>query len=317
MKGIGKLFKRNTSKLLMASMVSVLFAATGCSLFGSSDKSTETGSVSTDRTLWHSRQQYVRIERQDNKSTGPNEHPIMLSPDQIRNALSQLLVKLTSKDKPIPVFTGSELDLLSQQISQGLAQAGPDQDVTFAVIGDRRALYGLAKQRKLTTGRVFYRTGKLNVIFGRMLEDIGYYDDDRLNPLTPGSRARAVNHVWTIEEEPDMHFYAGGEMLRSDWLVIDLASMAANEALGVQPTRTGSVSAEAPATAPERIRTTQEAAPAQVPVYQSPVTSQTPQAGKSSKTIEERLLILNELKKKNLVTEDEYKKKRAEILNDL
>jgi hypothetical protein len=57
--------------------------------------------------------------------------------------------------------------------------------------------------------------------------------------------------------------------------------------------------------------------PHQAPAYQPPPGAQVPQTGKASKTIEERLLILNDLKKKKLITDEEYKEKRANILNDL
>ena len=56
--------------------------------------------------------------------------------------------------------------------ARALSQAGPNEDVTFVVVGQRKAVYGLAKQRKVTTGRVFYREGKLNIIFGKMIDDI-------------------------------------------------------------------------------------------------------------------------------------------------
>ena len=73
----------------------------------------------------------------------------------------------------------SEARVLSKFLAVGLAEAAPDEDVTFAVIGMHRGLgVGLfgrdlfAKSQKATTGRVFYFNGRLNIIFGVIHKDI-------------------------------------------------------------------------------------------------------------------------------------------------
>ncbi len=326
MKRTGILLKKHFAWLIMIGMLPACLATSGCSLFSSTSKESDTASMSRDRTIWHSREQSVRIEKQDGGKGGyaaQNDHPIMLEPGQIRSALASLEVRLAQADRPVPVFTAPELDILGKQLSDGLAQAGPDQDVTFIVIGQRRAVYGLAKQRKVTSGRVFYKEGKLNIIFGKMVDDLKDHTDPRLEPNTPGSRTRLVSHSWTLEDEPDMQFYSGGDMIRSDWVMLDLASMVAHEAMGTKPAKTSKVGPEAPAPNPERMIAPKEetgqvqAAPYQAPTYQAPAVTQGPQTGKASKSIEERLMILNDLKNKKLITDEEYKSKRANILNDL
>jgi hypothetical protein len=312
--------KKRIVWLITVLMLPMCLVTSGCSLGNSLFKSSDTSTVNKDRTIWHSREQNVRIEKQDGMKGGmiaQNDHPIMLEPGQIRSALASLEVRLTQADKPVPVFTGPELDVLGKQLSEGLVQAGPDEDVTFVVVGQRRAVYGLAKQRKVTSGRVFYKEGKLNIIFGSMVDDLKEHTDPRLEPHTPGSRTRPASHAWILEDEPDMQFYAGGDMIRSDWLMLDLASMAAHEALGVKPAKTGRTVSQTPASAPERVSAPQEAGQVQAPAYQAPAVTQIPQTGKASKTIEERLQILNDLKNKKLITDEEYKAKRANILNDL
>lgn len=325
MKRTGMLLKKHFAWLIMIGMLPACLATSGCSLFSSASKQSDTTTGSSDRTIWHSRDQSVRLEKQDGGKGGyvtQNDHPIMLDPGQIRSALASLEVRLTQADRPVPVFTGPELDTLGKQLSDGLAQAGPDQDVTFIVTGQRRAVYGLAKQRKVTSGRVFYKEGKLNIIFGKMVEDLKEHSDPRLEPNTPGLRTRPVSHAWTLEDEPDMQFYSGGDMIRSDWVMLDLASMVAHDALGTKSAKTGKLTSEAPVTAPERATAPQETgqlqAPSyQAPVYQAPAVAQVPQSGKASKSIEERLMMLNDLKNKKLITDEEYKSKRASIINDL
>jgi hypothetical protein len=320
--------KKGMILAVMCFLIAVLILSAGCSIFKSSP---DASLVNAESTIWHSRESNVRIVKQDGTRGGTflqNDQPIKLNSWQIRTALAALEVRLSGSDKAIPVFTEAELDTLCPKLSEGLSLAGSGQDVTFAIVGLRKTLFGLAKQRKVTTGRVFYREGKLNIIFGKMVEDLVKggstveYDyqaqnDYRLNPLIPGSRSRSVNHSWTLEEIPDMQFYAEGGMYRTDWIMLDLASMAAHEALGIKPAKTVGTVSETPASVREKANTPQETRQVQTPAYQAPVVTQAPQTGKTSKTIEERLLILNDLKNKKLITDEEYKKKRAEILNDL
>ncbi len=264
----------------------------GCSMVDSVKASLDKDA----KQLFKSREQYVRIVKQDSAKgmkVPPNEHPVNLELDMVRNALSSLEILMPKSDKSVPVFSKTELDTVARYVTQGLAEAGPDEDVVFAVIGNYKAVYGLAKTPKYTTGRVFYRDGKLNIIFGKIQEDYKSYglyapEDRRLKPLAPGSRSVPSEHVWNILEQPDQTFYATNEGLRTDWVILDLASMEARavmEEQAAKPSGTGGMGIQ--------------------PML------------KSEKSVEERLSILNDLKSKNLITEEEYQKKRADILKDL
>lgn len=314
----------------MAILLALCFMTVGCSVCNSLFKSSgDTGSATAERTTWSSRawysgeysgKQFVRIVEQDRPKGGMiqrNDHPIMLEPGLIRSALGELEVKPTPNGKPIPIFTGPELDVLGKRLSEGLALAGPDQDVIFVVYGLRSALFGIAKRPMITTGRVFYKDGKLNIIFGRVVGEIKEHIDPRLEQTAPGSRSRQVSHEWTLPDVPGMQLYSAEDMMRSDWVMLDLASIAEHEALGTRPVKTGKIGSEPSASTPERVTTPQETGQAQPPAYHPPATAQVPQTGKSSKTIEERLLILEDLKNKKLISDEEYKAKRAAILNDL
>jgi hypothetical protein len=299
MKNAGTCLKNGTFGLSLLLLITICLGTAGCSLFKSS-----AAKAGEDRTLWHSREQRVQIVKQDSVKGGvatQNDHPIVLDSGQIRNGLASLYVRLTENDKSVSVFTGPELDVLSGKLSEGLAQAGPNEDVTFVVIGQRKAVYGLAKQRKVTSGRVFYREGKLNIIFGKMIDDIREHADERYSPLTPGSRTQPVSHKWILEEQPEARYYASGGILRGDWLVLDLATMAAQEAMGNKSVR--GAAEESGASPRESVFYENRQAPAA--------------AVKPAKTLEERLIILNELKNKKLITEEEYKAKRSSLLNEL
>jgi hypothetical protein len=299
MKNAGTLFNRGVLGLTSLLLVALLLGTSGCSYIKA--KITPSGS---DSTTWHSREQYVKIIKQDAEKGGvitPNDHPIVLDAGQIRNALASLEVRLDVNEKIIAVFTKEELDVLCGKLSEALMKAGPNDDVTFVVVGHRKAVYGLATQRKATSGRVFYREGKLNIIFGKVVADMGEHTDYRLAPLSPGSRTRPVSHKWVLEEQPDAKFYAAGGMLRGDWLVMDLANMAAYDAMGTRPGKSGKDAVE-------------DAAQGKGPIFYE---NRQDAASRPAKTMEERMKTLNDLKEKKLITEEEYKAKKASLLNEL
>ena len=240
------------------------------------------------KLLFKSRDQFIQIVKQDSVKSvkvPANGHPVSLDEGQIRMALGSLEFMTPGKDSSSPVFDAPELDVLARYLPAALAQAGPEEDVAFAVVGNFKAVYGLAKEQMYTTGRVFYREGKLNIVFGEIHGKYWANADRRLYPLAPGSRYKSTVHTWALVTQPDQEFYSGPEGQRTDWVVLDLASMEARAAMG------------------EKAATTQ--APAAVPHYGA------------QKSVEERLQTLNDLKSKKLITEEEYEKKRLDILKEL
>jgi hypothetical protein len=149
---------------------------------------------------------------------------------------------------------------------------------------------GLLKERMVTTGRVFCRDGELDIIFGDVHRSVRENEDRRLYPLLPGSRGTTTPREWRLAAK------AGGETFeqkRPDWITFPLAAP------------------PAPAVAPPARESTgmeQKSAPAVSPAKPAP-------AGR--KNAEERLMILNELHNKKLITDEEYRAKRLEILNEL
>ena len=267
-------------KLIIVILVCVGLA--GCSTLKSITGNTDS------KQLFKSRDQFVRIIKQDTVKGAKmpvNGHPVSLDEGQIRMALSSLEFMTPGMESSSPVFEDAELDVLARYLPTALAQSGPGEDVAFAVVGNFKAVYGLAKEQMYTSGRVFYRDGKLNIIFGEIHGKYWPNADRRLYPLAPGSRFKSTVHTWALLNQPDQEFYAGPEGQRTDWVLLDLASMEARAAMG------------------EKAATTQS--PAVVPYYGA------------QKSVEERLQILNDLKNKNLITAEEYEKKRLEILKDL
>ncbi len=276
---------RNWGARLLAMVLLVTAAGiTGCA-------TTRTGEV-RERTIWQARDQYVKIERQDHPAgvaVSVNLHPADVPADRLRGMLESIEALPRGENKGVRLFNDDELTILSENIHAGLAQAGPDQDVTFAVIGHYPALMGLLKEPMVTTGRVFSRDGELDIIFGDVHRAVRENEERRLYPFLPGSRGTAAPKEWRLAAK------AGGEPFdrkRPDWITCSLAAP------------------PSPAVAPpaRETGTEQKAAPAVSPAKPAP-------AGR--KSAEERLMILNELHNKGLITDEEYRAKRLEILNEL
>lgn len=245
-----------------------------------------------DKELFKSRDQFVRIVKQDTAKgvkTPPNEHPVLLETEQIRSALASMEVMIDGNDKSSPVFTNAQLDTIVPHLSRGLAAAGPNEDLAFAVIDSFKTIKGLAKEQKYTAARVFYRDGKLNIIFGNIQGFYQHNQDRRIAPLSPGSRTVPAKQTWVFIDQPDQAYYSGPEGKRSDWITLDLAAMEAKAAAA-------DVAAKKAA----------EASGATEGRFYQP-----------KKSAEERLTTLNELREKKLISEEEYQKKRAAILSEL
>jgi hypothetical protein len=156
---------------------------------------------------------------------------------------------------------------------------------------------GLGKEPKVTTGRIFIQEGRLNLILGIVQRDVNEYEDRRLYPLVPGSRLKQAAVASRITSMP------GGvpfSMKRNDWLVFARAG-------STQPIETSR---------PETPLPVSRESADQTPRPREPQKAIERPAGRPG-SIEERLMILNELRNKGLITEEEYRTKRLEILNEL
>jgi len=237
---------------------------------------------------------FVRIERIES-SAPENAHPFNISPAALRQILVPLKVKGTISVLPEPIFTDAELEEITTHLTTALAKAGPKEDVTFAVTGEHGIIAGgKYSPKKVTTGRIFVRDGKLNVIFGIIHGpyEPKQWSDGFEKPFTPGARAGRIEYVWTILPE-------GARLAdkRADWVIFDAA--------GIQATTAAPASAPVPASAPAVQRSGNAAAPAA-----------TDSDGRY-REIESKLNVLNRLKQNGLITEEEYRERRRVILQGI
>jgi len=186
---------------------------------------------------------------------------------------------------------------LATPLSTALSRAAADQDILFAIETlQKAAIFG--SKPVSVAGRAFYQNQRLHLIIGELHVStvppeyknypIGYPKPDRrLQPHQTGERSREAHY------DPAAHFETGADVslflqdgkLRPDWLVLNVSALAAPD---------------------QRAAT---AAPASAGTAK-PSTSAPP-------SIEERLRRLKHLREQDLISEDEYNRKRSEILDQL
>jgi hypothetical protein len=223
---------------IIAVSIALTGGLTGCGML-SADKPASNADIlmgQEGRTLWESSLEYVKIENRDAASGIANEHPAAISSDELRTVLATLYVNERSgfTQSENPLFSASELQILSTALASGLSQAAPNEDVNFVSIGSFKGL--IAQERKTNTGRVFISGGRLNIIFGLIHElyrekDLatGQEIDRRINPLVPGKRKSDSDLSTRVALDSGQSFYLDPETgkERSDWLVIDISTVLA------------------------------------------------------------------------------------------
>lgn len=269
--------------------------------------------------VWKNKLEYVRIERVDGIAESRNSHPVNLSPQEIRVALSEIQVR-RDKKPPKPMFETEELNRIAGPISKALAEAGPREDVTFAVMS-KKGFIGLINPQLVTTGRVFYTGRGLNVIFGLVHRE---YEDQfkatgYLKAFTPGSRSTQRKADVVVVPARYMEFTRAG---RSDWIEIDPQAWSGMAGAQAAASPEPSVSTEPAPTAAEPFSASPAAGSAETQALNTAPSGAAaavvvdPGAPRDG-GIEERLETLKRLYEKELITEPEYQEKRRAILEDL
>lgn len=239
------------------------------------------------RQIWQSRDQFVALEQQSSQHREPqqpNDHPFDISSDRLTAMLASIGFSPAGSGTPGQLMTAQPLELLVPHLVQGLRQATSGEDVTFAIIGLHKSALGFASRPKVTTGRIFHQGGQLHIIFGQVQKDFNEREDRRLAPFTPGSRERVAAGEWILLAQPGQNGY---KQVRKDWLAF-------------------SDDWQAPVVQPPVAKQDIPSPPQVAPARNSDI-----------RTPAERLTTLKELRDKELITEDEYRVKRQEILKGL
>jgi len=262
--------------------------------------------------IWKSLDEFVVLAPQDTlagDAAPRNDHPIVIEPAKLAVALAKLRVhESKGASESIPVFESDAARRLAGLLSTALGRAAADQDVLFAIDMSQKAAL-LGSKPVSVAGRAFYQNQRLHLIIGELHVStisaeyknypIGYPKPDRrLHPHQTGERSKETHYdpAAVFETGDDVSLFAHDGKVRSDWLVLNVGALAAGGLPAAAPTMVSmgtSPNAAAPGAGPAK------------------------PSGSASPSIEERLLRLKRLREQDLITDEEYKRKRNAILDQL
>ena len=264
-----------------------------------------------EKVIWQDGpNRYIKIVPQDSTNFGLNEHPVNLSEEDINISLSQL--KIDTGRGVFPVFSEEQILRLSAGLASGLNTASTEQDIIFVLEKSESQMMGYQNADYFVAGRVFYQWGRLNLVLGDYdrVRNIGF--ESAYDPKSADTVNYSFEHGKRTSESvsPNLidkkvfdtpgisnKFVTSGR--RSDWFQVDV-----NKISSAFDKRKRMAFREAKNEKLMEMRSLFGAGQGASPA-------------KSGRTIEERLVSLNSLKEKGLISEEEYSLKRKQILDDL
>ena len=122
---------------------------------------------------------FIRTEKIKAKKTTLNNHPMNISKPALRKMLSQLAYKYDRNHPEIPLFSDNELELLTNYVPIALQEAKANHDVTFVIKGPHSSARWALKEERLTAGRIFVSNNQLNLILGAVQVNLQPTIDER------------------------------------------------------------------------------------------------------------------------------------------
>ncbi len=316
-----KLIKNQSAAFFLSLSITFLYSPIAVGFFGDDDD-----------VIWQAApNNYLKYSEQGVSSFGKNEHPVELDEKDFTNALKSLVFldkSFIQGEVLTQVFSISQIRTLSQEVLKGLKNAKPEQDIIFVLPGSSKKMFILTK-KSFIAGRIFYKEGKLNVILGEYNLERNEAFEKVLDPgdteviaynFNFGNRAKSSNRFKAnIIGVPGVEQKNVKGNLRKDWFVIDIKLAAKSYLAEKNKKETPTTNAEkelqrqSAQIAKQRREMRAEMARMRKQMEEKSSSS----GGASAKTIEERITTLDQLLKKELITQEEYNSKRKEILGDI
>jgi len=287
-----------------------------------------------EEELWRSENYFIRIQPQDKvrgKAPKPNQQPVNITRDRIRGALKLVFIKTMPKVDAVPLFSDYGITLLGRYLQEGLAKAGPTQDVTFAISTTRKIMLGL-KEQKVVTGRVFFVDNQLNIIFGSLDRDAPMFGGDaelaqkekaefRLNPYVPGLRSLRLRQEATLTTPKNSGVFRPAGSTRPDWLVFSTQALTPRSAVAAPAQKNAPAGGNSDY---QQLRGELEELKQELrrqqgqPAGRAPAPQPLPQAQPlppgTTESMAQRLGVLDRLYQNGLIGQQEYMAKRNQIL---
>ena len=281
---------------------------------------------------------FIRSEKIEKKTKNLNNHPIKISEDILRKMLKQLSYKYDRDQPEIPLFSKKELMLLTEHVPKALMMAKPTEDITFVIKGSHASARWSFSEERLTAGRLFVANNQLNLIIGAVQVSL----QPTLDEQYMGNVWETTKLVYDIGHRKKAAEYEGIIVVynqnkkgiyrktnkRKDWFVFtNAAYKSAKEEINVkkipkeqyktlqqqidslqkqlnkQPSQQRNVPSPSPQPPPQKKK--------------EPVVSKKQTSKDKSRVLEQRLNTIDNLYKKGILSEEEYQRKRIEILKGL
>ncbi len=243
-------------------------------------------------------------------------HPADIPTERLKGFFAQLKYeqpKLIGDTEYLPVVAESLMPKLVMAIAEGLARAGPAERVRFSVVNTHYQLGFLPKPRT-TRGVVFVKPqGTLNVAFDLI--------DETIDTDMPGERYTdewgdptryTITRVTLVMPKGTEHYCDFGGTTWHLWITVPVEALAA-----FLPPPVEKAPAPPPAAPPQEVKSpeaTPDAAPPN-PLVKLPVERAPGEQQKLTGDDAMRLMKnLDELRRKGVITEDEYRAKVEEVL---
>ena len=288
-----------------------------------------TGELMAGAVLWESGLSlYIKIDNQDKGTKQPNNHPATLDAELIDSSLRLLKIwdkSFYEEGDAERVFSIDQTRLLGKHISEGLKLAKPNEDIIFALVSMKKGSIG-ASEPNFMGGRAFFLNNKLNIIIGDYdkprdkgmeaavgssgVTEIKYYIKD-------GKRSRASKFNKNMIQVDGISHVKINSKIRKDWFTLNLDKTKIIALNQKELRRRGTkeykqeklFKDEAAKLAKERREMRLEMARIRKEMKGN--------NNGTEETIEDRLKELKELMDKELISKEEYDKKRTEILNEI
>lgn len=238
---------------------------------------------------------YIKISPSQDAN---NSHPFSLSNEAVSKILTSIHIKKNSKSTEL-LFSEEQITLLSHYLPIALSKAASDEDVIFALSQKKSSLGGLKTSTYYVSGTAFVSEGKLNILIGEHNKVANRAYEMAYDPTNQGIVEYDFNFGNRIKPkfgfDTPVSFTANGLTLannnRSDWIISEL---------NVQPLQ---------AMAKNTVVASTNAQPT--------VIKASIQENEKSDDLVARFKQLEALKNANLISVEEYKMKRKQLLDEL
>ncbi len=238
--------------------------------------------------------EFVKLVARDGTPGISNNHPLKINPQTLTAVLAEIkiLPKKASDDDEVPelLFSKSKTESLGIKLSEAFGKARPDEDIAFQVMEVSPLLGKLISKPVYTTGRMFWRNKRLQIVFGSIQRGIAKrkllgQDAGVINPPKIGSRERVIDSDYKPALFPGTRYAeTRSGTVRSDWLMIDPR---------------------------ETLRALSDAK------EQTEMQTENERKAKPDNSVEARLRYLKGLRERDLISEENYRYKVRQILDKL